>query len=125
MRISDSKIGRRSSRATAGKSDLSEAETELAGRVAELQLAREQAQAFSGRARPAARGVCPFKGLASFEPADAEYFFGRERLVAELVARLVGAGFLAYAVAVFATGALDGKQLKRFLTRRTPPPGPT
>jgi hypothetical protein len=82
------------SRAAAGKSDLSELETELAGRVAELQLAREQAQAFSGRARPVAQGVCPFKGLASFEPADAEYFFGRERLVAELISRLVGAGFL-------------------------------
>ena len=38
--------------------------------------------------------VCPFKGLASFEVADAPYFFGRERLVAELVARLVGAPLL-------------------------------
>ena len=45
-------------------------------------------------ARVAAEGICPFKGLASFEPVDADYFFGRERLVAELVARLVGAGFL-------------------------------
>ena len=44
--------------------------------------------------RLAAQGVCPFKGLASFEPADADYFFGRERLIAELVARLVGATFL-------------------------------
>ena len=35
--------------------------------------------------------VCPFKGLASFDVEDAEYFFGRERLVAELVARLTGA----------------------------------
>ena len=34
------------------------------------------------------RDVCPFKGLAPFEPADAEFFFGRERLVDELVARL-------------------------------------
>ena len=34
-------------------------------------------------------GVCPFKGLAFFDRADAEYFFGRERLVSELVARLV------------------------------------
>ena len=42
----------------------------------------------------AAEGICPFKGLASFEPVDADYFFGRERLVAELVARLVGARFL-------------------------------
>ena len=38
--------------------------------------------------------MCPFKGLASFEVADAPYFFGRERLVAELVARLVGAPLL-------------------------------
>ena len=38
---------------------------------------------------------CPFKGLAAFGPEDAEYFFGRERLVAELVARLVGAPLLA------------------------------
>ena len=31
------------------------------------------------------RDVCPFKGLAPFEAADAEFFFGRERLVDELV----------------------------------------
>jgi WD40 repeat protein len=39
--------------------------------------------------------VCPFKGLASFDVEDAEYFFGREQLVAELVARLVGAPLVA------------------------------
>jgi WD40 repeat protein len=85
------------SRAAAGRSDLSEVEAELAGRVVDLQLVREQARALSGPdtpARAAAEGVCPFKGLASFEPVDADYFFGRERLVAELVARLVGAGAL-------------------------------
>ena len=85
------------SRAAAGRSDLSEVEAELTGKVIDLQLAREQARALSGPhtpARVAAEGICPFKGLASFEPVDADYFFGRERLVAELVARLVGAGFL-------------------------------
>ena len=85
------------SRAAAGRSDLGEVEAELADKVIDLQLAREQAHAFSGPSTPArvaAEGVCPFKGLASFEPVDADYFFGRERLVAELVARLVGAGFL-------------------------------
>jgi putative peptidoglycan lipid II flippase len=46
-----------------------------------------------------------------------------ERAVALIV--LCGAGFLTYAVAVFATGALDRKQLRRFLSRRTPPPGPS
>jgi WD40 repeat protein/tRNA A-37 threonylcarbamoyl transferase component Bud32 len=85
------------SRAAAGRSDLSEVEAELAGKVIDLQLVREQARVLSGPdtpARVATEGTCPFKGLASFEPADADYFFGRERLVAELVARLVGAGFL-------------------------------
>jgi ATPase subunit of ABC transporter with duplicated ATPase domains len=40
--------------------------------------------------RPAA-AVCPYKGLARFEQDDAEFFFGREQLVAELVTHLVGA----------------------------------
>lgn len=39
--------------------------------------------------------VCPFKGLAPFELVDAEYFFGRERLVDELVARLAETPLLA------------------------------
>jgi WD40 repeat protein/tRNA A-37 threonylcarbamoyl transferase component Bud32 len=85
------------SRAAAGRSDLSEVESELAGKVIDLQLVREQARVLAGPDTPvrvAAEGICPFKGLASFEPVDADYFFGRERLVAELVARLVGAGFL-------------------------------
>jgi DNA-binding SARP family transcriptional activator/WD40 repeat protein len=33
--------------------------------------------------------VCPFKGLAFFDRGDAEYFCGRERLVSDLIARLV------------------------------------
>ena len=85
------------SRAAAGRSDLSEVEAELAGKVLDLQLVREQAQILSGPTIPtrvATEGLCPFKGLASFEPVDAQYYFGRERLVAELVARLVGTGFL-------------------------------
>jgi WD40 repeat protein len=85
------------SRAAGGRSDLSEVEAELAGKVIDLQVVREQAQALAGPATPArvsAEGICPFKGLASFEPADAEYFFGRERVVAELVAHVVGVGFL-------------------------------
>jgi WD40 repeat protein/DNA-binding SARP family transcriptional activator/energy-coupling factor transporter ATP-binding protein EcfA2 len=39
--------------------------------------------------------VCPFKGLAQFEQADAEFFFGRERLVDELVSRLAETPLLA------------------------------
>ncbi len=32
--------------------------------------------------------VCPYRGLAAFQPEDADRFFGREELVAELVERL-------------------------------------
>jgi len=32
--------------------------------------------------------VCPYRGLAAFQPEDADRFFGRETLVADLVARL-------------------------------------
>jgi WD40 repeat protein len=38
--------------------------------------------------------VCPYKGLARFDTADADYFFGRERLVATLVARLAVSRFV-------------------------------
>src|SRR5919197_1637825 len=39
--------------------------------------------------------VCPYKGLARLETADAEFFFGRERVVSEAVGHLVGRRFLA------------------------------
>jgi len=39
--------------------------------------------------------ACPYKGLAHYEPEDARYFAGRERLVAQLVARVVDARMLA------------------------------
>ena len=48
-----------------------------------------------GTVESRARVVCPFKGLTNFEPVDAPYFFGRERTVAELVARLAGSTFVA------------------------------
>ena len=35
------------------------------------------------------RVVCPWKGLAAYESSDVDFFVGRERLVAEMVARLV------------------------------------
>ena len=43
----------------------------------------------------AAAGRCPYKGLARFEAADADYFCGRERLVAALIARLAVDRFVA------------------------------
>src|SRR5213592_2865485 len=39
--------------------------------------------------------VCPYKGLARFEAVDAEFFFGREQVVAEAVGHLVEGRFLA------------------------------
>ena len=46
----------------------------------------------SARSSPApdAMPACPFKGLASFDVEDAPVFFGRERLVADMIARLPG-----------------------------------
>ena len=37
---------------------------------------------------------CPYKGLATFEAGDSANFFGRERLVGELAARIVQVGLL-------------------------------
>jgi WD40 repeat protein/DNA-binding SARP family transcriptional activator len=39
--------------------------------------------------------VCPYKGLARFDTADAGFFFGREQVVAEAIGQLVGGRFLA------------------------------
>jgi DNA-binding SARP family transcriptional activator len=79
-------------RAAGERRELRAAEDELAGDVVALQTIRERAERRGG-----ARDVvaCPFKGLAAFEEEDAGVFFGRERLVADLVARLAGAPLLA------------------------------
>ena len=47
------------------------------------------------RQAPVAADVCPWRGLASYEVADAVWFAGRERLVAELLVRLFPARLLA------------------------------
>jgi WD40 repeat protein/DNA-binding SARP family transcriptional activator/molybdopterin-guanine dinucleotide biosynthesis protein len=79
-------------RAAAGRADLRMVESELADGVEALEATRERvARVEDSHERPV---VCPFKGLASFEVADAPYFFGREQLVARLIARLVGAPML-------------------------------
>ncbi len=50
----------------------------------------EQDPSLETRMQPAGPlRVCPYKGLAFFDRADADYFFGRERLVTDLIARLV------------------------------------
>ena len=44
---------------------------------------------------PPADVACPYRGLVTFEPDDAEDFCGRDALVGELVARLASSAFLA------------------------------
>jgi DNA-binding SARP family transcriptional activator/WD40 repeat protein len=83
-------------RAAAGRNEARALEAELAGSVVALQSARERAGLVAGSGDDdSVPIVCPYKGLATFDADDAEYFFGRERLVAELVARLVGSPMLA------------------------------
>ncbi|HEV2814209.1 MAG TPA: BTAD domain-containing putative transcriptional regulator, partial [Solirubrobacteraceae bacterium] len=72
-------------RLAAERPALRAAEDELVGGIVALQAARGNGAAGGDVV------VCPFKGLASFDVDDADFFFGRERLVAELVARQTGA----------------------------------
>jgi WD40 repeat protein/DNA-binding SARP family transcriptional activator len=83
-------VGAVAGRAAAGREELRSIQAELTGGVEDLQEVRERILP----RRHVAPVVCPFKGLASFDVADAQYFFGREKLVAELVAHLVGAHLL-------------------------------
>ena len=88
------RVGARAGRTAAQRGALRELESELASNVVDLQSLRERTERYSappGRREPP---VCPFKGLASYDMSDAPYFFGRERLVSEMVARLVGSSLL-------------------------------
>jgi WD40 repeat protein len=59
-----------------------------------LELAHVRARARS--LRPAVRAPgCPYPGLAGFGPADADLFHGRERMVAQVLARLTAGPLLA------------------------------
>lgn len=87
-RESARRIGAAATRTAAGRAELQSMETELAD---EVEVLREVASHTSGLRSPV---VCPFKGLAAFDVDDARYYYGRERLTAELVARLAGAPLL-------------------------------
>ena len=89
--VAQRRVAVEAKRTEAGRSELRSAEDGLAGGVIDLQETRRRTDLGIEDEGPV---VCPFKGLASFDVVDAEYFFGRERLVAELVARLVGAPLL-------------------------------
>src|SRR3954452_25203538 len=76
------------SRAASERAGLRATEEGLAGEVVQVEALRDRAEPRAATPEPVA---CPYKGLASFQIDDAEFFFGRERLVAEMVARLAGA----------------------------------
>jgi DNA-binding SARP family transcriptional activator len=82
------RLGAVAARAATERTGLRTAEDDVAASVVELQAVRARA-GLEDAARVFV--ACPFKGLASFDLEDAEVFFGRERLVAEMVARLTGA----------------------------------
>ena len=79
------------------RTELRATQAAVAGGVVDLQTASERTRLYAVEEPPdpSEPAVCPFRGLAPFDAAHAEYFFGRERLVAELVARLVGSTLLA------------------------------
>lgn len=115
---------------------LSESRERVTAGVLDLQRIRLLRDAHAPAQPP--QVVCPYKGLAFFDVDDAPYFFGRERLVAQLVARLVDARFLAVVgasgsgkssvvraglVAAIRTGTLPGSD--RWRTVLTSPTRPT
>ena len=77
-------------RAAVGRQELRAAQADLSSSVVDLQRALGRVEADTA----AAEQACPYKGLASFDVTDADAFFGREQIVAELVARLPGATLL-------------------------------
>jgi WD40 repeat protein/class 3 adenylate cyclase/energy-coupling factor transporter ATP-binding protein EcfA2 len=76
-------------RAETARTEWQSAQEDIAGDV--VRRARRTGGGLPGRTNA---GVCPYKGLAKFDTVDADYFFGRERLVATLVARLAVARFV-------------------------------
>jgi WD40 repeat protein/DNA-binding SARP family transcriptional activator len=84
-------------RAAEDRTGLHTTQAAIAGGVVDLQTASELTRLYAVEEPPdpSEPEICPFRGLAPFDAAHAEYFFGRERLVAELVARLVGSTLLA------------------------------
>jgi WD40 repeat protein/DNA-binding SARP family transcriptional activator len=83
------RLGDVASRVAAERPVLRAAEDDMVGNIVELQAARERSELWADETGGVV--ACPFKGLASFDVEDAGVFFGRERLVAEMVARLTGA----------------------------------
>jgi len=94
-------LGDSARRTSRERRDLRAAEADMIDDVARLELARERSRVFveldesvTDESAPPLVAICPYKGLAAFEASDVSYYFGRERLVAELIARMVGSAFI-------------------------------
>lgn len=95
------RLGASARRTSRERRDLRASEAEVIDDVSRLELIRERSRLFVEVEEPApgersatAVAICPYKGLAAFEGVDADYYFGRERLIAELIARMVGSAFV-------------------------------
>lgn len=86
-RRSHERVGERAERTTRIHTALTAARESLVEGVEEYRTQSE-------RSKPVDPDVCPWKGLVSYEVPDAPWFAGRERLVAELLARLASAPVL-------------------------------
>ena len=75
-------------RLSQARGTLRAAERELAANVVDLHTLRAR------EPRRAAGRACPFKGLEPFDVGDADVYFGRERLIAQIVARVPGTSLL-------------------------------
>jgi DNA-binding SARP family transcriptional activator/WD40 repeat protein/energy-coupling factor transporter ATP-binding protein EcfA2 len=91
--LRDRQAGERVERALR-RAETARTELQSAHEAIAADVIRRGRRSDGGAPVPAAVGVCPYRGLAWFDTVDADYFFGRERLVATLVARLAVARFV-------------------------------
>ncbi len=87
------RLGDAVERTVSGRRDLRRLESQVASSVVDLQLARTRLN-LTARGKGTEADRCPFMGLVAFDVGDADLFFGRERLVAEMIGRLAGSSFL-------------------------------
>jgi len=85
------RVEQAAAQAAGGRARIRAIEHRLASNVVDL---RDMSQRRRGASEQRDPVVCPFKGLASYEPSDAAFFGGRDGLVAELVTHVVGAPLL-------------------------------
>jgi DNA-binding SARP family transcriptional activator/WD40 repeat protein len=84
--------------APAARQALSLARAAVREGILELQRARDEQAARMGPGKDGDwAALCPYKGLARFEKRDAAIFYGREALIAALVARLSDTSLIAVA----------------------------